>query len=159
MECVSFYRRPRARLRASAVAVALPVVMALACPTPATAADWKDMEISPGHTLSLDSAPGRTFSVKGDGAGPLPAGWSVITQKGALRITAPATATPNEFATVQVTDGGKTETFRVTVDDDDEGGADGDGDHPSNADAPATSSNASAWLERLAGRVASLFGA
>ena len=156
MECVSFFRYPHAPLRARAAAVAFPVVMALACPASALAGEWRDMGIEPGHTVVLDSRPGCSFSIADGSDTPLPAGWSVISQKGALRITAPATASPDEFATVRVTEsGGVTGTFRVAVGEDDE---DGGEQRASMTDAPSSSS-ASAWLERLAGRVASFFGA
>lgn len=118
----------------------------------AAAGEVEDVEISPGHTLVLQPEDGRTYSVKESESAPLPAGWSVITEKGALRITAPATAAPSESATIEVKDAaGGTETFDVRVED----------ETPASEPAPSSSSSsggASAWLDRLAGRVASFFG-
>lgn len=158
MDSVSFSRRTPTPLRARAAAVTFPVVIALACPVAASAGDWGDMNIEPGHTVVLDSRPGRSFSIADGSDTPLPAGWSVISQKGALRITAPSTASSDEYATVRVTEsGGATGTFRVTVGENDDD--DRDQQRASMTDAPSSSSGASAWLERLAGRVASFFGA
>lgn len=143
----SRYRRPpRGRASAAAVVFALAVSFG-GIPVVAAGelAEVADVEVAAGQTVVLQSEDGRTYTVADDNTTPLPAGWSVITEKGGLRITAPATASPAEFATVRVTQhSGETGTFRVTVEGEPE-------------PEPPADGSSSAWFNRLAGRVASLF--
>ena len=148
----SRYRRlPRGRARAAAVVLVAAVSI---CGGPVAAAgelaevadvEVADVEVAAGQTVVLQPEDGRTYTVADDNTTPLPAGWSVITEKGGLRITAPATASPAEFATVRVTEhSGEAGTFRVTVEGEPE-------------PEPPADGSSSAWFNRLAGRVASLF--
>ncbi|WP_155860804.1 hypothetical protein [Corynebacterium timonense] len=150
----------RAWVRACAAAAALPVAMTLAVSAPAVAAESgevvrvldvagvDELEVAAGQTVVFDSGQGRTFSIPESDAPALPAGWSVIRGEDTLRVTASATAAPDEFAVVEVEEAtGETDTLRIVV----EG-------TPDEADR-ALESSSSTWIDRLADRVASFFGA
>lgn len=163
METVTFSHRSTQRARACAAAVALPVAMTLAAPAPAIAAGssdttkvvsvsgTEDIEVSAGETIAFDSTQGRTFTIPEQDASALPAGWSVIRGEDTLRVTASATAQPKEYATIEVKEtSGETGTFRVVVGD--------DAPEEESASSSSSSRSSSSWIDRLAGRVASLFG-
>lgn len=103
--------------RASTVLVGTVASALLAAPIPAVAHDFHDALIRPGETVTLDRSEAEvSLGTAVDKETELPAGWSVWSQGGTHRVSAPAQAQPGELAVVRILEGGRVvDEVRVTV--------------------------------------------
>jgi len=129
---------------ASAI-VALSLALSPAAPA-ASAAEWKDSTIKPGETIALervDTPPHSPARIAENST--LPAGWSVWSQSGTIRVAAPANAQPGDTAQLTMEDNGQvTDEVKVTV----EG---------TTAASTTTTSSGTSWLDGFLSSLNRLF--
>ncbi|WKD56699.1 hypothetical protein CAPI_00595 [Corynebacterium capitovis DSM 44611] len=151
MERMTFSHRVRAATCAAAVALCLATPAAPAGAESAAATtsvspaanldDLDDVAVEPGSTLTLAAEDGVSYTVASEP--PLPAGWSVLSKDGSLRLTVPSTAESGSVATITVerSDGSKG-SFNIVV---------------AQQPQPASDNNSKNWIDQLRGLVSGLF--
>ncbi|MEX3504830.1 hypothetical protein [Corynebacterium sp. LK2510] len=137
----------------------------------AFAAQWQDATVAPGATVVLKAIDGAdSADQESEAAGVpahvtlvnsdvLPAGWSVVSLAGEVRVSAPATAKSGDSIVLALEDGDSTvDELKVTVEDDSEAVA------PETAPASETvrgsldgGTSGGSWISLMLDRIGGLF--